>query len=354
MTIPENALILDAGNSIIKAKTDTHEVSFPHALRRLTETEYQNILSRSGFSGPPHDYLVINGEPYVVGRSAERHGTLTGRTGAARYTADYYGVFVAAALARTIGMRCPGGSEKCEVAVFGSHAPGDVAYREELMRAAVSEWHVRMGNHEQCFRVTYSNTFDEPVGGLMNVLLTEDGLYYRRTDVRDGRSLVIDIGGHTTDWLAVNPGGDIDYSLSESVTLGIQDVMRDFERSFRANNREATKDISQLPPDRVRDAIRTGVFNGGGRQYPCEQEVNEATNVLLNRIRDTFQQHAGGPLPWDSIILTGGGSAMLYGHLQPLLGHQRVLLSDNSHENHLANVRGGLKLWKLYKAHGML
>jgi hypothetical protein len=348
MALPDQVVILDAGNSIIKAKTQDREVDFPHAMRELTHTEYENILSRSGFSGPPRDYMIINGKPYVFGDSAERHGTLTRRTGAARYTQDYYGVFVAATLARLF-------DQSCEVAIFGSHAPGDVEFREDLMRAAVNEWSVQLGGKPIVFRVTYANTFDEPVGGLMNILLTPDGLHYQRTDVRNGRSLVIDIGGHTTDWLAVNPGGEIDYSLNESTPIGIQDVMRDFERSFRANNREATKEVANLPPARVRKAIAEGKFEGAGREYPCSIEAKEATSVLLNRVRDTYQRIAGGPIPWDSIVLTGGGSAMLFNHLLPLLNHNRVLLSEKQiEENHLANVRGGLKLWKLYKAHHLL
>jgi hypothetical protein len=44
--------------------------------------------------------MKINGQPYVVGESAERHGVHTQRTGAARYTRDYYGLFAAAALGR--------------------------------------------------------------------------------------------------------------------------------------------------------------------------------------------------------------------------------------------------------------
>ncbi|HLA45870.1 MAG TPA: hypothetical protein VJZ27_20650, partial [Aggregatilineales bacterium] len=245
--------------------------------------------------------------------------------------------------------------EASEIALFGSHAPKDVAFRDRLMRAAIGKWTVDMGGMHKEFRVTYANTFDEPVGGLMNVLLTDDGLHYQRNDVRDGDTLVIDIGGFTTDWLAVRPGGEVDYGLHESVTMGIQNVVKDFERSFRANNLDATQAIPDLPPARVREAIVTGVYRGGGRQYPCQREVEEATNILLSQIADTYQNVAHGPLPWDTIILTGGGSALLFDRLLPILNHERVLLSERkSNENHLANVRGGMKLWKLYKEHSLL
>ena len=100
----------------------------------------------------------------------------------------------------------------------------------------------------------------------MNVLLAEDGQHYLYTHVRDGRVLVIDIGGFTTDFLAVSPGGVVDYSLAKSVPLGIQSVISDFEDSFKSNHLEAVKDTPVLPPDRVRKAIAT--MFGGLFEFP--------------------------------------------------------------------------------------
>jgi hypothetical protein len=90
-----SVIILDAGNSIIKAKIarrERGEIAFSHAIKQLTEVEYTNAVSRAGVAGPPPGYLRINGIPYVVGESAERHGVHVQRTGAARYTRDYYDV----------------------------------------------------------------------------------------------------------------------------------------------------------------------------------------------------------------------------------------------------------------------
>ena len=96
------------------------------------------------------------------------------------------------------------------------------------------------------------------------------------------------------------------------------------------------------------------MFLGAGRELDCENEAREATSVLLNRIAETYQRVAGGALPWDTVILTGGGSAMLYDRLLPLLGHDHVILADEAESIHLANVRGGLKLWRLYELLGLL
>lgn len=344
--IMKQVLVLDAGNSVIKARLGEKELSFPHAIRRLTESEYRQVVERAGHSGPPLDYLRVNDDYYVIGESAERHGTVTRRTGAARYTRDYYGVFVAATLARVTDWGV-------NMSVFGSHPPGDVIYRDNLMESAAGDWNIEVGGKERRVRVNYVNTFEEPVGGLMNLLLTEDGRHFQRTDL-NGRSLVIDIGGHTTDWLAVNPGGQVDYSLSESTPMGILEVFRDFERTFRANHRDVVRGLTKLPPERVRNAVATGIFIGGGQEFKAEAEVQEATSTLLNRISDTYQNLAGGPLPWDSIVLTGGGSAILYDRLLPILNHKSVILADEPEKIHMANVRGGQKLWQLYEVMGIV
>ena len=98
-----SVLVLDAGNSVIKAKIarrERGELAFPHAIKPLTEAEYTSILSRSGKQASLQDYVRINGQPYVIGESAERHGVHSQRTGSSRYTRDYYYTFAAAVLER--------------------------------------------------------------------------------------------------------------------------------------------------------------------------------------------------------------------------------------------------------------
>ena len=157
-------------------------------MKQLTDSEYERITNRAGLQNQSLDYLKINGKPYAIEESAERHGLITQRTGTARYTRDYYGTLAAAALGRLY-------DRSREVSVFGSHPPGDVQYRQDLMESVVGDWTVEIQGRERQFRVSYGNTFDEPVGGLMNVILAEDGQHYQHTNINGGRALVIDIGG---------------------------------------------------------------------------------------------------------------------------------------------------------------
>jgi hypothetical protein len=287
--------------------------------------------------------LLINGKPYVFGEQAEHHGRITRRKAGARYTPDYYGVFAAYTMGRAFKT---GG----EVGVFASHAPGYIDFRENLMDSVLGQWDVIIGSKDLSFDVQYVNTFDEPKGGLMNVVLTEDGTRYQHSDINGNTALVIDIGGHTTDWLRVQAGGKVDYSLNESTPIGILDIMKNFEKAFKPKLLKESRGLDNLPPESVREAIKTGLFAGGGRNYPCQPEVDQAVSKFLNEVGEAYTNVAGGPLPYHTIVLTGGGSAALYDLLIPILEHDRVMLADVPGTIHLANVRGGFKLHKLLEA----
>ena len=65
---------------------------------------------------------------------------------------------------------------------------------------------------------------------------------------------------------------------------------------------------------------------------------------------NTHQCIAGGALIWDCITLTSGCRGLLYNRLLPILNQEYIILVDENETIHLANVRGGLKLWILYEA----
>ena len=339
-------IVLDAGNSLIKFKrNDGVEGEFPHALKSISDTDLGHI--KTSANRLPEGYARVNGVAYAYGEQAERYGVIDRRVRAARYTADYYGVFVALALALSYQR---GG----DYALFGSHAPGDVDYRDDLMTAAAQQWEVEIENRTTTYDVKYVNTFDEPQGGLMNVILTEDGTHYRNPSINGGNSLVIDIGGRTTDWLAVKAGGDVDYSLKVSTSRGIHDVLEQFETELKKRYAKEFKAAPDANAKRLRDALTTGVYKHKGRELDCAAEVDSAVNVLLNAVANAYTTRARGGADFDSIILTGGGAGLLHDKLLPILDHAHVVLADEMGSIHRANVRGGLKLWKLYDSQGAL
>lgn len=336
----------DLGFSLIKGKTDSSEAVFPHALLQITDSEFEKILKHSR-GRVPEGYARINGLAYAYGEMAERKGTVPRREGADRYSKGYYDVL----LAILLGMLYKQGGD---VMFFGSHPPGDAEYGDDLVKAALGTYHVEMTDRELAFRVVGASDFDEPVGGVMNLILKANGREYARSDIQGGATLALDLGGHTFDMVSLTDG-QVDYQIIESEHLGTVQVERDFSKSFRSAYKDEFKSTTTLPADRVRRAIAQGIYYGGGREYPCATEAREAANILLNRIRDMYYQTAGGPQRWDNIVLTGGGSAMLYERLRnEVLSHERVFLADDINDMHLANVRGGMKLWKFYESEGVV
>ena len=82
-----SVMVMDAGNSIIKAtiaRRDNGEIAFPYAMKQLTESEYGKNTNRAGIQNQSLDSMWINGKPYVMGESAERHGLVSQRTGIVR------------------------------------------------------------------------------------------------------------------------------------------------------------------------------------------------------------------------------------------------------------------------------
>lgn len=339
-----NAVALDAGNAIIKAKCATNEIEFPHMMIQLSPQEFRRATERVGTAHG--DYFMINGVPYVIGERAERHGIFERQHGAARYVDTYYGVFLAATLARLYrkSMR--------RVFLVASHAPGDFDYREDLMAASVKRWEVWNEGNEYHFEIDDAATYDEPLGGLYNVMLSKDGTKFQRGELNKAVTLTIDIGGHTVDGLVVDPGGAVDYSTAKSVKTGILEVIETFLKDFKTNNKRRLQKVDRFPATEVRNAIRTGVFNLRGMgQVPCEDEANQACNMLVNQIVNIYDSY-GGSANYDYVLLTGGGSALLENRLRNVIQHNAIILADRSEELHLANVRGGMKFFRLHEAVG--
>lgn len=87
-----NLMVLDAGNSIIKAKIvrrKNGELAFPHALKPITEADYTSIQVRAPQNPPSSDYLKINGKP-LCGRCECR--TPWGTHPACRFCSLYPGL----------------------------------------------------------------------------------------------------------------------------------------------------------------------------------------------------------------------------------------------------------------------
>lgn len=341
----QTPFIADIGNEQIKVKAAKSELTFPHALIELSDNEWQQLEHRRATNHP--DYAIVNGTPYVFGESAFRHSAITRRKGAERYDRHYYGVLAAVAMARLYQM------SMTHVFWFGSHAPQDVDYADALMESVIGAHHVIHNGKDLHFVVQDGSTFDEPLGGAMNVYLTEQG-GLRRNGLVGGMTAVIDVGGFTTDTLVIDQRGQVDYRLTRSTNVGVLNIIDNFVTAFKTHNADMLKSVRQLDPLRTREAIRTGKYKLGGMgTIDCQYEAEAAITRVVNDVLMIFQE-IGGAANYDHVVLTGGGGELIEPYLSHALHHDSISLADNAGEVHLANVRGGMKYYRLLQSQGVL
>lgn len=339
-------IIGDLGNSLIKMifvfpDGSREELVFPHAVVPISQENFQNIKDKFGASefGEP-SYFELDGQPYVVGELAEQYGMVDRRSSNVKYTRDYYGVLFVEGLMRVI----PEGHDNIEA--FVCHPALDQGYRKNQMKALKGEFKVSTsGKNNVKYHVRYINTYLEPVGGLMNIVLDDTGRVDNSVE-DDGRVLIFDVGGRITNVVPFNNlTGEIEYDNARSAPVGILNVLEDLEQGLRTRYEDRFSKTRIIPMDRLRNALRTGYYRGGGDQIPCEDEIDRAMNILLSRLHSIYFEHAGGPQVYDSIYITGGGGGAAERVMrEKFLDHKRVFLAETPDEMHMANVRGGDKL----------
>lgn len=318
-----------------KAKGD-----YRHAIAPLSDGQWKEIVGRGK---PPEGIARVNGVPYAFGDAARNHIIAERPKGAARYTPTYYGVATAFAMADIIR-----GSDE-RIALYASHAPQDIRYIDKLLDALDGPWTVECKHGVLNIGFKSVNVFDEPLGGFAHATLTDDGDSKKKNPLANKTTLVIDVGGYTTDIVAVDPGGVIDILSARSSRSGTIKLFSDFDRDLRDNNADLFQSVGGLDPRRVEAALNTGIYQYGKLSIPCHNEAQANVNALVN---DTTQiiNEAGGPANYDTMLLTGGGGAMIYRTISSAIPTVDFMLAEEVTDNmKFANVFGGAKIAALMK-----
>lgn len=306
---------------------------FLHAIAALSEAEWQAL---TGKGRPPHGILKVNGLAYAVGDAAKRRTVKDRPKGAARYDELYYPPAACFAFAE-------GFKQNADITLHASHAPRDHKYAPDLIRSIKKTWLVECEYGTLTFNVRRVSTFDEPIGGLSHFIFSESGQERADNPLRDKTALLIDIGGYTSDYVAVDPRGNIDLLTIDSNILGTIRTIETFEKELRANNHVLFKDVGDLDTRRVERAIVTGCYEFGNAKLDCRDEAIAAINVLAGDVGQIIKRF--GMANYDAVLLTGGGSVLVYDALvkaYPLM--QFILVESNRELMKFANVFGGSKL----------
>lgn len=335
-------IIFDFGNARGKwyAPRKNEYGDFLHAIAFLSEGEWRGIVGRGK---APNGIIKVNGQAVAVGDAARRYTIAERPKGAARYKQTYYGIGLAYTLTEAIKR------DDANVSLFASHAPIDIQYARNLIASAQGRWDVESRYGHTCFEVRHVETFDEPLGGFSHYTFTEKGEERKRNPLRDKTTLVVDVGGHTVDVAAIDPGGEIDSLSLNSTRTGVIQLMKDFESELRTNNATLFQDTGDLDINRVEKALIAGVYQFGKVAIECQFEANGAIQSLVNDVIQVITA-AGGAANFDVILLTGGGAALIYDHLTAAFPRIDFVLAEEDRKlMKYANVFGGAKLAALLR-----
>lgn len=358
-------IVVDLGRSLLKGMIHGRKktvVVIPHALRmpgkeKFDDIQRRNVRGRSALVGNVDiDRFCFEGEYYVIGENAE--SSPIRRSGGDMYKKDYYTPLMIAMLMRLL----PNGHEN--IRLTAAFPPGEIRHLDNLM-ACLGGKHTatRVDGSEVVYKVRQVLTYDEPVGGLRNFLLADDGKHYRTRQIDNRKALCWDIGGKISSLVPFRADGWVDYDKAKSVDLGIQDVM---ERvSYILLNTPEYADQftghrgSTLPFDEaMRSCLVSGYYFAGGKDLPALDAIADATENIRRGLRDVYIQSLGGPREYSYMIITGGGGGLL---AQQLIEHvmifppERIYLShENPAEMHLANMFGGDKQLAVILAKGQV
>lgn len=337
-------LFFDFGNGDGKWFNGREYGHFRHALAPLSMNDWQRAVGRG--KTPPPGYAMVNGMPFAIGDAARRHIIRQRPLGAARYTETYYGVGLAYAMSEAFKR------SEDDVVLYLSHAPQDIDYAPDLMRAASGRWEIICDKGDFIFNVAHVETVDEPMAGLCHYTLTQDGREKQNNATKEKTTLIVDVGAHTTDVGAIDVGGIVDVESFKSTRAGAIELKERFEDNLRSENRRFFQNAHDLDIRRIEDALLTGTYKAGKVKIDCKHIAEGAINELTNDVLAIIEA-AGGFFNYDLILMTGGGAVLIHKALTVALPHiDFVMVEKNRELMRYANAFGGWKLFKMLERIG--
>lgn len=340
----------DIGNANIKGVTNNAEVDFPHKFTTITMQDYHRITSRLG--ADTSDYFIVNGQPYVIGRSIGKHSNKSLQAfGQRRYTRNYYGVLAAILMTRLFGR------SQSNITFMGSFPPSDEPYAIDLQNSVLGEWVVENDGNEYRFNVRNAYAMDEPLAGYYNVVLNDRGEQSRNRDVRSivqGVTLMIDGGGYTTDVIAIDPQAKVDYSTADSYkNLAAHSVLDEFIKNIESAYRTRLKN-GIVSIEQYTNALRTGMLDLRGAGIEDVSDIaREFRNQLYTIYEDIFIAN-GGATQYNTVIFTGGVSGLLELEILDRFEHNNFYFADKTPVIHRANARGLMASMRYWQREGLL
>jgi len=312
-------IAINGGYTAFKARNAHHQTLIASVIGTPDQTRFS-------VTAPENSIELITPYHVLVGEAALTQSAQTQRREDRGWISsrEWYALFTAALSELTPG------SVDCQIV---SGLPLSFYSDKDILRdRLLGEHHIqRAGRRAQTFHVSEARIIPEPFGTVLDAALDQRGRV-ANPDLATGTVGVIDIGGKTTNLLAVTRLAEVRYE-SASINVGGWDVVRRVRTWL-------TETCPNLDP---RDhQIQTAVIQHHIRYYGERVDLTPVIEDILPPLADqiiaTASQLWNGGAHLDTIVVTGGGALLLGDHILPAFPHARVVADPI-----FANVNG---FWK--------
>jgi len=327
---------IDIGFGFTKATNGTRSLVFKSILGEATEIQFKGGML--GENSPDENIQIeLDGNAYFVGEMAERQSNVRSFTlDQAQFFGSFAKVLALSAAARMTTSYMPIGL------VTGLPIGYYREYKDSLAKLLQGDHKVVLTGsngqrEEKVIKISNVRVIPQPFGSLFNLMLNDVGEVGDKRYVRE-KTGVIDIGFKTSDFT-------------------VADKMRYSERGSRTTDTGVAKAFGVIAGKlreksninvelyRLYDAVDQGSIKIRGKEFDLKGITDQVFGQLAAAIAGEVDRLWADDWDIDTIVLTGGGGAVLAKYLQPLI-EGKVVAVDPATDARFCNVQG---YWKFGK-----
>jgi plasmid segregation protein ParM len=335
---------IDIGFGFTKATNGKESLVFKSVLGEATELQFREQIIADA-ADEEHLQVEVDGKSYFVGELAERQSNVRFFTlDQAQFISSFAKSLALSAAARLVGGYIPVNL------VTGLPIGHYRQHKDELARILQGEHKVTITGadgkrQEKTVNVNKVRVIPQPFGSLFNIMLNDLGDLGDKRLVRE-KIGIIDVGFRTSDYT-------------------VSDKMRYSERGSRTTDSGIARAFTVIAGKlreksgvnvelyRLYDAVDRGSIKIRGKEYDLKGITEQVFSQLATAVANEVDRLWVDDWDMDTMVITGGGGAVLAKHLQPLLnGH--VTPVDPARDARLFNVQGYWKFGKHLWARGQV
>lgn len=330
---------IDIGFGFTKVTNGKDSLIYKSVLGEAAEIQYQEQILEDA-EKEEHLHIEVGDDAYFVGELAERQSNVRSFTlDQSQFISGFAQVLALAGLGRVVERHVP------VRVVTGLPMSFYRRSRDELTKLIKAKHTVHIVNergerHEHVINVVDVKVIPQPFGSMFNLMLNDKG------EIEDRKLLhekigIIDVGFRTADYTICDRRK---YSERGSRTTD-SGIARAFTTIGTKLQEKSGVNVELY---RLYEAVERSTIKIRGKTYDLKRLTEQVFSKLASDVSTEVNQLWADDWDIDTMVITGGGGAVLSPYLKPLL-NGTVMSLDPGQDSRLHNVRGywkyGKHLW---------